>query len=212
MNIRTKILTSIAALMMASTAQAGLIINSIDMLVASTSFVVREDNTFGDAIANFGAALSTDPVCMMSLDEMDGVGGKQNCGGSRRNTGTLFAISGYNSGTTELELGLDWGRGGYAGLFFEGSGLPEITKYTNDIWWGRNWGNSDVLNFELTGTGNFEFLLLGFEGCCNGINSGRWRSGDEWKTLSVVSVPSVLSLYTVGLLGLYNVARKRNRP
>ena len=153
MNVGKKILTLITALMMASTVQAGLIVNSIDMLVAKTDYRVTSSSTILDAVLNLGSALDTNPICSLSLLSMDKVGGKQLCGGPRRDTGTAFVISGKNTGNTELQLGLDWGRGGFSVLQL-GDTLPVIEKYNSDIWWARTLNHGDVLRVRMVSSAN----------------------------------------------------------
>ena len=206
MNIKMNIMGSLAALLFASTSQASLIVNSVDMTVAESTFGVTDDNTELDAKLNFQSAIEDDLVCELSLDILDNVGGRQLCGGPRRDTVTQFTISGVNTGTTELEFGLDWGRGGYSTLYPPAGGaIPVMEKYTDDIWWAFNWNHEDVLKFTFDFEGEFNLALLGFEGCCNGTNSARWRSANgEWQSLAVnaaaaVPVPSVLWLTVLGL-------------
>ncbi len=209
MNIKMNIMGSLAALLFASTSQASLIINSVDMVVAGSTFSVTDDSTELDAKLNFLSVIEDDLVCELSLDIFDMVGGKQLCGGPRRDTVTQFYISGINTGTTELEFGLDWGRGGHSTLYYPaGEGMPVTEKYTDDIWWARKWSHEDVLKFTFDFDGAFNLALLGFEGCCNGTNSARWRSENgEWQSLAVnapaaVPVPSVLWLTVLGLVML----------
>ena len=205
--------------MLASSAQAGLMITSVEMLIAETSFKVRRGTDFQDALDTFETAYANRPVCAISLESFDGVGRAFNCDGAKANTGTQFTITGKNTGITQMQFGLDWGRGGFSEIAFGKD--SQVEKYTHNIWWGRKWRNSNVLNFEFASTGNFTMTLLGFEDCCNGINSARWRSVDvaggqpltrgapqvgPWETLSVnataVPVPSALSLIGLGLFGL----------
>ena len=213
MSIRTKLLAPLAGMMLASSAQAGLIINSIDMFVADINYTVNRSSTFQDALVNFDAAYDANPICDVSLETLEGVGSKYNCGGkARANTGTLFLISGYNSGASQLQFGTDWGRGGYSALNTPGS--SDIQKYADDIWWGRNWNNRDVLSFNFSGDGAFSLILLGFEACCNGVTSARARDlgvdgivqEAAWQSLAVnaaaVPTPPVAWLFGAGLAGL----------
>ena len=212
MNLGKKILTLVGALMVASTVQAGLIVSSIDMLVAKTDYAVTPGSTIFDAAFNLYSAMDSDPICSLSLTTLDNVGGKQLCGGPRRDTGTAFLISGSNTGSTELQLGLDWGRGGFSFLQFD-STMPVVEQYTTDIWWSRNWNHGDVLKFNFNTDGVFNLLLIGFEGCCNGENSARWRSLDgQWQTLQAVPSPSAFSLMLLGivLLGLGRHSKARH--
>jgi hypothetical protein len=82
-------------------------------------------------------------------------------------------INGYNTGASEIQFGTDWGRGGYSAVV--AGGTSDVQKYTDDIWWGRSWNNSDVLSFNFAEQGAFSLILLGFEACCNGRTSARTR-------------------------------------
>ncbi len=221
MSIKTKLLAPLAAMIFASSAHSGLIIDSIDMYVADISYQVNRSSTFVDALANFGAAYDSNPICEVSLDSLEGVGAKYNCGGkARSNTGTLFLISGYNTGASQIQFGTDWGRGGYSSISAEGS--SDIKKYTDDIWWGRNWNNRDVLSFNFSAQGAFSMILLGFEACCNGSTSARTREfgvdglaqDAAWQSLAVnaaaVPVPPAAWLFGLGLVGLV-MSRIRRR-
>ena len=159
MGIKTKLLAPIVSLMIGSSAQAGLIIDSIDMFVASSNYKVNNQSNFQQALGAFGAAYDRNPICEVSLAELEGVGAKYNCdGAARKNTGTMFLISGYNTGASELQFGLDWGRGGYSAINTATS--SDIQKYTDDIWWGRNWNHRDVLSFNFSAQGAFSMILL----------------------------------------------------
>jgi hypothetical protein len=53
-----------------------------------------------------------------------------------------------------------------------------------DIWWNGNWNHEDVkgrgrqaaASIVIPASDSFTLTLLGFEGCCDGINSGRYQS------------------------------------
>jgi hypothetical protein len=61
---------------------------------------------------------------------------------------------------------------------------------------------------------------LGFEGCCDGNNTARWRSAavdgraaGEWQTMAVntaVPAPPVVALFGLGLLGMLGARRRNN--
>ncbi len=218
MKIKNIFLAPIAAIFFAGSAQAGLLVTAIDMSVAHSTFSVTSANDFGDAQNAYELAFAGDPICAIPVATFNRVGAASaQCGGPRRNTVTAFSITGSNSGNTELEFGLDWGRGGYISLAVDGAPAT-VDKYNEDIWWGYNWRNSDVLGLNISGSGSFDLLLLGFEGCCNGTNSARWRSnGGDWQTLSVNSIaaasvptPPVQWLMGLGLLGMVLQSRRRN--
>lgn len=207
----------LAGVFLAGAAQAGLLVSSIDMYVAKTKYQVTESSDFTEALAVFDFAFENKPVCTVSVESFDSVGSVSSCGGPRKNTGTLFQISGRNTGSNELEFGLDWGRGGFSSVSLAGG--SGVEKYTQDIWWRHNWNNKNVLNIELNETGEFTMLLLGFEACCNGTNSARWRStdvtqgdvqGNSWETLAAVPAPPVMWLFGLGLVGLAASRRRWN--
>jgi hypothetical protein len=225
--LRSRALLPILGTLMASaSAQASLMINSIDVAIVSTTYNatgISNDYSAAEAasIAMFEgfmpAYFNTDTlICEESLDSFDGLTTHGTCGGTHRDNGTLFAITGTVTGPTEMQFGLDWGRGGFSWLTL-GDNAPQIERYNEDIWWGTSWNNSDVLNFALPEPGDFLLIGLGFEGCCDGSNSARWRSlgsgpGDsagEWQTLAVtVPSPGAAPLMGLGLAGLV-IARRR---
>lgn len=215
------ILAPLAGLMLASSAQASLLITSIDMLIAETNFKVNKETEFGYAMKVFDSEYKKNAVCAQSLESLDRVGRKMSCDGARRNTGTLFTITGHNTGTSVVQFGLDWGRGGFSEIDF--SGETEVAKYDENLWWAGKWNNRDVVTLTLSTVGDFTLSLLGFEDCCNGINSARYRSGDsgnsglresQWQILSVnaaaVPVPPVMWLFGLGLVGIAASRRTKN--
>lgn len=201
-------------------------VQSIDLTIVSTTFDSRDipgfmPDAMAAGIALVGGFLPaySDPaslLCEESLDSFEGLTTRGTCGGSNSDNGTLFSISGSVTGPTQMQFGLDWGRGGFS-LLTLGENAPIVERYNEDIWWGNNWNNSDVLDFVLPESGEFLLIGLGFEGCCDGSNSARWRSlGNSpstapgaWQTLAVnVPNPGVAPLMGLGLAGLM-MARRR---
>ncbi|MCB1702359.1 MAG: PEP-CTERM sorting domain-containing protein [Halioglobus sp.] len=221
----------IGALLLAGTAQAGLIVKSIDIAMVNTDFdsraipgLVPDELAFAFSLSNFMSAWndSDKRVCAKELQDFDAVNSRLACGGSGRDLGTLFVISGSSSsGPTELELGVDWGRGGFTMLATAG-GAPLVERYDSDLWWGGNWSHGDVLDIIIPKTAHFLLVGLGFEGCCDGLAAARWRSvgGDlqsvggpgQWQSLAVASVPEpgVPGLLVLGLVAAA-VARRECR-
>ncbi|WOJ92541.1 PEP-CTERM sorting domain-containing protein [Congregibacter variabilis] len=200
-------------------ASAGLVIDSINVQMVSTKFSARNLKGTGDE--NFAKALnafesSEGSVCNEDLDAFEGVSYSGTCGGGKRNYGALYTIAGSLTGAAEFQFGLDWGRGG----FIVADSKDASVKYFNeDIWWAKNWNKkSEVKNYVLEDVGKFSLTLLGFEGCCDGINSAQYRTWDtntvqtlqrsrlpepsEWQTLEVnaVPVPGSLPLMAIGAL------------
>lgn len=244
-----KLQTAVAALTLAalsSPASASLIVSSIDVKMAGTDFStisrsqrgLDDDTAYNNARSAFDDSYSTNGFCNQSLDALVDITAKTTCGGSGRDYGSLYTITGRNEGVTEFEFGMDWGRGGFLSLDIGGE--SELFRLDEDIWWGRNWGNSDVFGLTLGEMGDFSLTLLGFEGCCDGINSVRYRSmategslfetsftapgsrsrgrelqslaGDpgQWRALEVNAVPLPASLPLVALGGLLLLKRRRN--
>ncbi|GAB5412486.1 MAG: hypothetical protein Cons2KO_00890 [Congregibacter sp.] len=198
---------------------------------------IDNDIAYNNARSAFDDSYRTDSFCNQSLDALVDITAKTTCGGSGRDYGSLYTITGRNEGVTEFEFGMDWGRGGFLSLDIGGE--SELFRLDEDIWWGRNWGNSDVFGLTLGEMGDFSLTLLGFEGCCDGINSVRYRSiategslfetsftapgsrsrgrelqslasdPGQWRALEVNDVPLPGSLPLVALGGLLLLQRRR---
>tara|TARA_R110001599_G_scaffold353885_1_gene602431 strand:- start:2575 stop:3303 length:729 start_codon:yes stop_codon:yes gene_type:complete len=242
MKLILKVATGLAAILLAGAAQANLMVQSIDLAMVNTEYNSRSlsasmsaEDAFMAALFNGFMSAYSNPgniICDLSVDVFDNVSSHDTCGGSKRDIGALFAISGSAEADTQLQLGLDWGRGGFIALSTGGL-APEITRYNSDIWWSNNWNNGDVLDFIIPKTQEFLLIGLGFEGCCDGSNSARWRSlaepaapaapatfavgmeaPEEWNLLQVnapaaVPVPGGAYLLGIGLLGLVYSRRAR---
>ena len=234
MNIKTKLVTGMGALLLAVSAQASLIVSSIDVAMVKSDFNPRtaipgfvpvDIAAVAAGLAGFAEPWS-DPanrLCNVSLDVFENISSSETCGGPNRNVGTLFTITGSSTGPALLEFGLDWGRGGFTMLNLAESG-PQFTRHNSDIWWKRNWNHGDVFNLIIPETSEFLLVGLGFEGCCDGDSSIRWRSllgagpistfsqepdvgVGEWQALAVnepvaVPEPAMAYLLGIGLLGL----------
>lgn len=232
MNLRSKLVSGIGALILATSAQAGLIVRSIDMAVVDTKFdstslpgwMSDESAALLSYLVGFLPAYNNPDtlLCDISVDAFDGLSAGT-CGGGSQNHGTLYTVSGTATGPVELEFGLDWGRGGFTLLALDGM-APQLERHKSDIWWNRDWNHSDVLDFLIPQSGDFLFLGLGFEGCCDGINSARWRpvggnnysaslvgGPGQWQTLAVNNVPEPGAAYllAIGLAGFVVTRRRR---
>ena len=169
------IFTGIVFSAAACTAQAGLIVDSINVKMANSTYNARGDNDSDYAGASSAFLNGADGGCDLNVEAFTGLSYRSTCGGSKRNYGAQYTISGVNTGVTAFQFGLDWGRGGFFSL--DAGGSIETSAFTDqDIWWGNNWLNSDVINFNLTTQGAFTLTLLGFEGCCDGANSARYAN------------------------------------
>jgi hypothetical protein len=169
----TKLVASLALATCSSWASAGIIIDSINVKMAKTPFRVGSTQSYDSARADFDTAFSGSAgYCDLALEAFTGIESRKTCGGSDGGFGALYTITGTNNGTTSFEFGLDWGRGGF--LVTETQSGTSIEKVTQDIWWAKNWDNS--LEYTLSEQGRFTLTLLGFENCCDGINSARYKN------------------------------------
>jgi len=172
------------SLLAPATAGAGVIINSIDVTMVSTNYDARSRRASAEAA--FASALSAfdnaTTVCSQELSAMTDVTYRGTCGGGRSNFAAKYTITGSVEGSALFEFGLDWGRGGF--ISATGSGEETALTYLNeDIWWRENWNNEDVKGRSnkpaaailLTDMDQFTLTLLGFERCCDGVNSGRYQ-------------------------------------
>ena len=106
-------------------------------------------------------------------------------GGGRRDYG-LFAETHFEvttPGIWNFRAGVDYGRGGA----FYINGQPMAERWNEDLWWARNYNNSDVLTGSINlSTGFHHFETLGYEGCCDGPISVQYQSpgSNVWRELS----------------------------
>ncbi|MEM1143806.1 MAG: MYXO-CTERM sorting domain-containing protein [Pseudomonadota bacterium] len=199
-----KVLCAIGLSSIAAVSQAGIIIDSIDVEMTSTKYNARANanrlapdgsrldpaTAFAAADGAFNTAARENGSCMQAVEAFDSITYQDLCEGGRRNYGARYTISGSNSGVTNFQFGLDWGRGGF--LSFESEESNGVSSLVSeDIWWRKRWSDRDVIDFTIAAQGDFTLTLLGFEGCCDGINSARYRN---W------SLPSELD--DMGGLGL----------
>jgi len=238
MKIRHYLAASAASMLIPAFASAGVIIDSIRVeLVASGYDARRFEGSSEEAFAAAqGAFERAETVCSESLRAFTDVSYRGICGGgSGRNFGSRYTITGSVMGLAAFEFGLDWGRGGF--IAGAGSAGAPLVYLDEDIWWNRNWKHEDVMgrgseaaaSIVIPTTDSFTLTLLGFEDCCDGINSGRYRSlaheeeifdsagplpvptDGDWTELAVSAVPAPATLPLFGLGAAYLLLRRR-RP
>ncbi len=145
---------------------------------ARTAFADLNDGTNG-----YGCA---------ALDTLNGRNNQNTFSGPNGNFGLLAETHFYADipGVWSFRLGSDFGLGG--GLFVNGIALDE--RWNDDLWWGFNWNNADVLvgTIELQ-SGYHHIEALGYEGCCDGSISVQFKTPSSlvWRDLNT----SNLSLY-----------------
>jgi hypothetical protein len=226
----TKLIASLTLATCSSWASAGIIIDSINVKMAKTPFRVDSADSYDSARAAFDTAFSGSAgYCDLALEAFTDIESRNTCGGSNGGFGALYTITGTNTGVTEFQFGLDWGYGGF--IVAETEGATLLDRFTQNIWWAKNWSNS--LAYTLSGQGSFTLTLLGFENCCDGINSARYQTksidllpaiaqeqdlggqllpsvpvneilpvSDEWQELRVNAVPLPGSLPLLAVGGL----------
>lgn len=192
-----------ALLIAAGSAHASLIVNSIDVSFVNTRFNAKtlpdgmlDEDKLALAFSEGFLPSFNDPdkhLCTTSLAEFDAINSRETCGGPRRNLGSLFMISGYAEHDSLLQLGLDWGLGGFL-VTALGDHTLMIDYLDSDIWWKKRWSDSDVVELFLPAATEFVLMGLGFERCCDGYFSGRWRSLEEPDE----SLPGTYATHAVG--------------
>lgn len=176
----SRLVATLALATCSSWASAGIIIDSINVKMANTNYTVSgegADGAYASAKKAFDAAYSGgNRYCNIDLDSLTDIASNTTCGGSKRDFGALYTITGNNQGITEFRFGMDWGRGGF--VVAQAGDESAIDMHASDIWWSRSWTHSDVLPFTLEEQGRFTLTLLGFEGCCDGPNSAQYLNRD----------------------------------
>lgn len=195
------------AALLSTAANAGLIVNSIDMEVRnSIGFTYNGGLTAGELENQFISG--GDQVCSVSLDSIDRVGSRQNCSGPSRDFATRFTIDLVADASTTIQFGPDWGLGG---AFYSDTASAD---FVGDSWWSYNWDSNSVFEVNIN-KGSSVINFIGWEGCCAGANSARFSNddGENWQTLAVtpavVPEPAGLILLGLGMLSISLTGRKK---
>ena len=196
----------LVAALLSHSANAGLIVNSINMEVRdSVGFTYQGDYSAGQFEKQFYSG--GEEICSIQLDSIDRAGGRQNCGGPNRNFATLFSIDLEASGNTKIQFGPDWGLGG---AFYTDTHTED---FLGNKWWSYNWNSGSVFEVDIL-AGKETVNFIGWENCCAGANSARFSidDGESWETLKVnaaVPEPAVITLLGLGFLALGATRLKR---
>ncbi|MGB1111246.1 MAG: CCXG family PEP-CTERM protein [Gammaproteobacteria bacterium] len=147
-----------------------------------SSYEVLGTETAQDLLDEF---TSSSPIYCdrLAMTEFTRVNSAVSCGSGNSDLDDLVELS-FNladDADFEFQLGTDWGRGG---AVIVNNTLSYIT--TDDIWWGYDWNNADVISNQLSLTAGLNTIQwIGFEGCCNGDRSIRFSvNGGSFQALS----------------------------
>lgn len=220
MNLLKKPLVALAGVLFGLTfalsAQAGPI--TFDYSITHTDYRVDGSET-AESLVN--AHELGDLVCTGSVDGFVRVGPRQSCGVFQRDY-SLLVTTQFNlldGGNYRFQAGVDWGRGGGVILTDLNNGNQLLTDLASgDLWWNRNWSDSDVFvsEFDLD-PGAYALTWIGFEGCCAGETTVRYSyNGEAFSNLTAdnfgqhatVSEPGTLFLLALGLVGFVILRRR----
>ncbi len=195
---------------------------------AGASTVLWQTRHIGSPITlTSAAAYKNDISALMAMPATTGYGNvspvsynnlnNQQFFGSNSNIAfqTTLSFNAPTAGVWDFRFGVDYGLGGAVYI----DGVNKAFR-TDDLWWGGNWSDGDVINIHTSLTqGNHVVVLYGIEGCCDGGQSGQFRfNGGAWTTFGAndghnvkkAPEPGALGLLGAGLLGLA-FSRRRKR-
>ncbi len=197
---------------------------SYDINFTRSTYEVQAGDSFSDLLAAHNAGLA---ISSQTLDGFDGIETQVQIAGNARDHSILMTTSFSITDNTqyEFQVGADWGRGGGIAIFDNDTGATVSEQiFTDDIWWGKNWNNSDVISTDYDfSPGNWTIAWIGFEGCCSGSTSIRFsENGGDFaaftalnfqpglNSTSEVPLPGAAYLFGSALAGLF-MRRRKNR-
>lgn len=159
---------------------------SYDINFTRSTYTVGDEDTFWDLLDAHEAGTY---ISSNSLTGFDGIQTTAQINGSARNHSIMLSTEFRVAKDThyEFQVGADWGRGGAIAIFNnETETLASEQVFAEDIWWGNNWNNSDVISTDFDFTeGSWSVIWIGFEGCCSGSTSVRFaENGGEFQALT----------------------------
>jgi hypothetical protein len=123
--------------------------------------------------------------CKATLTSLEQYSNQLVCKGAPDHIGEMLTIEWYQlcDQYGQFRVGVDWGRGG--GIILDGE---LVVHSTEDGWWSGNWeaGAPHVLNIpeRLYRKGWHKIQLIGFEGCCDGVQSAQYKNRvGDWKII-----------------------------
>lgn len=192
-----------------------------DISFTHSTYQVQEGNSIDDLVA---AHLAGSALTNQSLSGFDGIETTAFIAGNAYDHSIMMSTSFTLAENTqyEFQVGADWGRGGGVAIYNDDTNsLVSEQIFSNDIWWSKNWNNSDVIstNFEFS-EGNWKVVWVGFEGCCSGSTSIRFaENGGEFSALTaanfqqphsaVVPIPGAAYFFASAIALLATTARKK---
>ena len=122
---------------------------SFDINYTRNHFQVQQSNTFTDLVA---AHHNGEVIGNHNLAGLDGLTTTSQISGDARNHSIMMTTHFSVAGDTqyEFQVGADWGRGGGIAIYNEQNEIVSEQIFSEDIWWGKNWNNSDVISTNLT--------------------------------------------------------------
>ncbi len=185
---------------------------SFDLSITQSNYQVLGTESPQDLIDEH---LSGGLLCQSSMSGFVQMGSRQTCNGPRRNYSMMATVqfSLTSDENIRFRTGADWGRGGGIILRDLDAGTMQFTDLTSeDIWWRRNWNDSDVIFSDVVlAAGSWALTWIGFEGCCAGettigysLDGGASYAAltrDNFRSSVAVTEASTLFLLSLGVLG-----------
>ncbi|MCB1691712.1 MAG: CCXG family PEP-CTERM protein [Pseudomonadales bacterium] len=149
---------------------------------ASLSEALTEFYSRNDSVAGYGCTTVTD---FTLIDNSNLFGPPNNDNDIAFYSSHHFEVTASNVGNWSFQFGGDYGYGG--GMYVDGIPLEEA--WNEDRWWNLSWSNTaETFDGTISLSQGWHTLeLIGFEGCCDGGTSVRFRQPSaptSWKSWS----------------------------